>query len=47
MGEVIVGGGGVFILITVPKKETNQSPYYVCITYLIHYATVPNERRES
>ncbi|KAK0473087.1 hypothetical protein IW261DRAFT_1596568, partial [Armillaria novae-zelandiae] len=41
------GGGGVFILIAIPKKETNQSLYYVCITYLIHYATEPNERWAS
>ncbi|KAK0200100.1 hypothetical protein DFS33DRAFT_218338 [Desarmillaria ectypa] len=35
------------ILIAVPKKETDQSSYYACITYPIHYATVPSERWAS
>ncbi len=31
-----------------PKKETNQSPYYACVTCLIHYATVyaPHTRND-
>ncbi len=42
-----LGGGGCFILIAVPKKVTDQSPYYACVTYLTHYATVPNEHWAS
>ncbi len=40
-------GRRIFIPITVPKKVTNQSPYYVCVTYLAHNATVPNEHWAS